>query len=179
MSTVALDLPEGFVVLDAADPGLAQVLPGADDPALQAWLGEVADSRASSGAVLVAVQLERDGEQVVAVSLVVHLHPLDAAEPLEVAVQGLRAMALARTSPQGEVSVLELPAGPAVATAEVVDVDGRGAAALVAVQLPLPAAGQLLTLTMSTPATSRLAACAAAAAVIACRVRLEDPHPSA
>lgn len=170
--SLLVDLPEGFRVLDAADPRAVEV---ADVPEpLRAWYADVVAARAAAGAVLLALQVERppDGARA-ALSAAVHLHPLDPA-PAEVVVQGLRAIALARTSPAGEVSVLDLPLGPAVASADVRRTAAGTPAAFAVLQLPVPALGRLVTLTLCTPVLERLATCAAVTAAIGARMRIED-----
>lgn len=171
-AAVELDLPDGFVVLAANDPGLVEV--GEVPPPLSSWYEDVTTAAAAAGATLVAVQLEHSDavQQPTAVSLVLHLAPLDAVEP-EVAVQGLRAIALTRTSTHGEVAVLDLPLGPAVASADLQE-RGARAAAVAMVQLPLATAGVLATLTLCTPATELLPALAALAAAVAARLRLDE-----
>lgn len=175
---LVLELPEGFVVLDAADP--ARVDLRAVPEQLAEWYAQVVAARTAAGAELLAVQVEPspdDPEQPTALSLAVHLLPLEPV-PAEVAVQGLRAIALARTTTSGEVSVLDLPLGPAVGTADVVTYEGVPAAVAV-LQLPLPEVGRLLTLTLCTPAAARLPECAAVAAAVGARVRLEPPEVAA
>lgn len=175
---VTVALPDGFVVLDAADPALADVRQ-VPEP-LADWYAQVVAARVAAGAELLALQVEAagdDGAPPAAVSLAVHLLPLDAGR-VEVVVQGLRALALARTSTSGEVSVLDLPLGPAVGAADVVDHAGAPAAR-VTLQLPLPQLGRLLTLTLCTPAADRLPACAALAAAVAARLRLDDSEAAA
>ena len=172
-AALELDLPEGFVVLAADAPSLVDVgqLPGP----LTSWYDEVTTAAAAAGASLVALQLEAtdSSPEPTAVSLVLHVAPLDPVEP-EVAVQGLRAIALARTSTSGEVGVLDLPLGAAVGSADVQDRHGR-TAAVATVQLPL-ASGLLVTLTLSTPAVERIAALAALAAAVAARLRPAHPE---
>lgn len=179
MSTgVTIELPAGFVVLDAADPAQVE-LTGLPEQ-LEEWYAEVVAARTAAGAELLALQVERspdDPEQLTALSLAVHLLPLEPA-PVEVVVQGLRALALARTTTSGQVSVLDLPAGPAVGAADVVRHAGVPAA-VVTLQLPLPQIGRLLTLTLCTPAADRLAACAAVAAAVSARVRPDTPEVAA
>lgn len=164
---IALDLPEGFTVLAAADATLVDVV--AVPAPLVPWHDEVLRARAAAGASLVALQVEQLPEPT-AVALAVHLAPLAPAPPA-VVVQGLRALALTRTSPAGEVALLDLPLGSAVACADVQD-DARGAVAVATVQLPLPLGSWLVTLTLSTPAHQRLAALAALAAAVAARLHL-------
>lgn len=175
---LVLELPEGFVVLDAADPGQVEVqeVPGE----LAQWYSSVVAVRTASGAQLLALQLEPaagDPERLTALSLAVHLHPLEP-QPAERVVQGLRAIALARTTTSGEVSVLDLPLGPAVGAADIVD-HGGVPSGVVTLQLPLLQIEQLLTLTFCTPAWEQLAACVAVAAAVAARVRLEAPEAAA
>ena len=175
---LTIELPEGFVVLDAADPAQGDVRDLPEQ--LTGWRAQVVAARTSAGAELLALQVEPsldDPEQLIALSLAVHLLPLEPA-PVEVVVQGLRALALARTTPSGQVSVLDLPAGPAVGAADLVPHDGVPAA-LVTLQLPLPGIGQLLTLTLCTPDAVRLPACAAVAAAVGARVRLDTPEVAA
>jgi hypothetical protein len=165
MSAVQLDLPDGLAVVDADDPLLVEVEGVA--PALQQWWDQLRAARSSAGAALVAVQTGA----VTPLSLVAHLGPLPAGAD-DVVVQGLRAMALARTSPTGEVSVLDLPAGAAVASADVV-----GAGAQAVVQLPLPRVGELLTLTVAAADQELVAECAALAAAVAARVQVGEDGP--
>jgi hypothetical protein len=175
---VTIELPEGFVVLDVVAP--AQVEVAGLPEQLAEWYARVVAARTAAGAELLALQVEPapdDPEQLTALSLAVHLLPL-APAPVEVVVQGLRALALARTTTSGQVSVLGLPTGPAVGAADVVLHAGVPAAAAT-LQLPLPQIGRLLTLTLCTPAADRLAACAAVAAAVSARVRLDLPERTA
>lgn len=170
-SPVGLDLPGGFVVVDAADASLVEVTEVPE--ALTEWYDEVRTERERAGALLVAVQAEHAvADELTAVGLVVHLLPLDPL-PEQVVVQALRACALARTSTAGEVAVLELPLGPAVAAADLVR-RGDREAAVATVQLPLPQLGHVVTLTLSTPARDRLPALAALSAAVAARLHTVD-----
>lgn len=168
---VRLDLPEELVVVAAAREELVQV--AEVTPELQAWWDAVRSSQQVAAADLVAVRVPSP-EDPLPLALVVGRQPL-APEPDDVVVQGLRALAVQRTGPAGEVSVLDLPAGPAVASADAVE-SAEGPAALVIVHLPLPALAQLLTLTLSSPWAHRLTDCAALAAAVAARVRIEQPE---
>ncbi|HVM26939.1 MAG TPA: hypothetical protein VM433_04610 [Mycobacteriales bacterium] len=178
-----LVLPAGFVVLDAEEGALVDVV---SVPAeLEPWWQGVRADRAGSGALLAAVAWGRvdvpGGERVATtVSLVVHLLPLPPEEPA-VVVAGLHGIARARTSTAGEVCMLDLALGTAVASADVVDVltdDGAHRAATAVVQLPVPELGGLLTLTLSTPDPADLAPCAALAAALAGRVTLTASETS-
>ena len=175
---LVLELPEGFVVLDAAHPRQMDV---PEVPAeLVEWYSGVVAARTAAGAELLALQVQRSGEdpeQLTALSLAVHLHPWEA-QPVERVVQGLRAIALAATTASGEVSVLDLPLGAAVGAADVVE-HGGVPAAVVTLQLPLPQIGQLLTLSLCTPSPEQLAACASVGAAVAARVRLDGPEVAA
>lgn len=149
--TVLLDLPSDLVVVAARDEGLVDVRQVS--PELAEWhaslLGEVE---------LVAVRVPPPDDPWT-LSLVVSFAPLSVG-PEEVVLQGLRRWAAAR----GEVQVLDLPAGTAVATARV----EQGTAALVEVLLPL---GRfLLTLAVCSPQPERLPECASLAAAVAERV---------
>lgn len=166
---LVLDLPEELVVVAGPHREIADVT-----PELRAWWVSVQSAQESSGAELVAVRLPPPGDDGLPVSLVVGRQPL-LPEPDDVVLQGLRVLALQRTGPAGEVSVLDLPAGPAVASADTLDAP-EGRAAVVVVHLPLPTLAQLLTLTLSSPWPHRLADCAALAAAVAARVRIEEPE---
>lgn len=168
---ITLDLPAGFTVLAAQDAALVDVT--AVPAPLAEWYDEVGQARAAAGASLVALLVEQLPEPTT-VSLAVHLAPL-APAPSAIVLQGLRALALARTSLAGEVTVLDLPLGSAVACADVQD-DVRGAVAVATVQLPL--VGWLLTLTLSTPAPERLAALAALTAAVSTRLHVLDAEPA-
>lgn len=154
---IQLDLPAELVVVAARDELLLNVRGVC--PELAGWYDEVA----SADVELVAVRVGA-----APLSLVVALSPLPAG-PDDVVLQGLRRLSTER-APDGEVAVLDLPIGSAVATAEVA-VTERGPAAIVVVQLPLSATGRLLVLTLSSPDPSRLPECASLAAAVAVRVR--------
>ena len=167
MTGVVVDLPEDLVVVAGQHREIAAVA-----PELRGWWESVLSAQEASGADLVAVRLPRPDGDGPPVSLVVGRRPL-APEPDDVVLQGLRVLALQRTGPRGEVSVLDLPAGAAVASADTVETD-QGPAAVVVVHLPLPRLAELLTLTLSSPEPHRLADCAALAAAVAARVRIEE-----
>lgn len=153
-----LDLPDQLVVVAARDDALLDVQ--GVGPELAGWHEELA----TADVELVAVRVGA-----APLSLVVGLSPLPSG-PDDVVLQGLRVLAAERAGADGEVAVLDLPIGSAVATAEVA-VTERGPAAIVVVQLPLSATGRLLVLTLSSPDPSRLPECASLAAAVAVRVR--------
>lgn len=155
---IELDLPDELVVVAARDDALVDVQDV--EPELADWHGELA----SADVELVAVRVGA-----APLSLVVALSPLPAG-PDDVVLQGLRVLAAERAGADGEVAVLDLPLGSAVATADEA-VTERGPAAIVVVQLPLPASGRLLVLTLSSPDPSSLPECASLAAAVAMRVR--------
>ena len=149
---VRLDLPSELVVVAARDPALVDVRHVA--PELADW-----HEGLQGDVELVAVRVPPPDDPW-PLSLVVALRPLPAG-PAEVMLQGLRMWA-------GSSEVLELPSGPAVATARVAQGE-QGAAALVEVLLPL--GSLVLVLTVCSPDPERLAHCTSLAAAVAERVQ--------
>ena len=120
------------------------------DPAVVPWLATVRAAFTRAGAALCALHVESWQTVEVAAALVVAVQPFQGEHG--VALAGLRALTLARTSAAGRVSVLELPAGPAVGSVDVAKLDHPrdGVAGpdpvpaqvgIVEVQLPVPAVG--------------------------------------
>jgi hypothetical protein len=153
-----LDLPDDLIVVAARDEALLDVREVC--PELAGWHEELVSAEAELVAVRVGAA---------PLSLVVALSPLPAG-PDDVVLQGLRVLAAERIGADGEVTVLDLPIGSAVATADVAQTE-RGPAAIAVVQLPLPGSGRLLVLTLSAPEPASLPDCAALGAAVAMRVR--------
>lgn len=149
---VRLDLPSELVVVAARDPALVDVRHVA--PELARWHAGL-----QGDVELVAVRVPSSDDPW-PLSLVVALRPLPYG-PQDVVLQGMRIWA-------GSSEVLQLPSGPAVATARVAQGE-QGAAALVEVLLPM--APLLLVLTVCSPDPERLAHCASLAAAVAERVQ--------
>lgn len=167
--SLAVPLPPGFHVLAAQDDDVLDRLEL--DELGSAWLDSVRASSTAAGALLCAVHAERWEGELVQASLVVTARAYDDDPGLLLAA--IRLSALDSTSTSGQVSQLELPLGPAVATADVVVVGpGRSLTGLVEVQALSETTGSVVQLTLCTPAPSLLTAYAAMTVDIAAHLSL-------
>lgn len=145
-------------------PDDVDVLPPPDDPH-------------GTGLVLRAVQrAATEHADRPAAGIAVALTPLPA-PPEEGALAALYALARHRTSLAGTVTVLDLPAGCAVATADWAVLEtAEGDAPLALAQVFLPLGPTLLTLTVSTPLAADLGPAVELAGALAARIRLDGPE---
>lgn len=170
LADLEVGLPEHFTVVAAADPSLVEVPQVPDE--LQEWWAGVQAAQAAAGADLVALGVQVVGDAPAVVSLALKVLPLSA-DP-QTSLAGLRAIALAETSVDGEVSLLSVPGGEAVAAADVVHGPDGEPAARVVVHLVLPAVRQSVTLTLVTASPAHLPLLAALAVQVAAGVRPPD-----
>ncbi len=169
--SLSLALPPGFHVLAAHDSAVVDPLELDDDEAGSAWLNDVRASSSAAGALLCALHTESWKGETVQASLVVTARPFDDDPSLLLAA--MRLQALDSTSTSGQVTLLQLPLGPAVGTVDVVVVgDDHSRTGLVEVQVIAASTSTLVQLTLSTPALPLLPAYAAMTAHIAAQLSL-------